>query len=90
MNKQDAIKELHTMTFDALTDLVTKLHVEQYGEAPDPNVVLDQGDLVRWILNHYEWKTQDRRWKSKRYILDVIRDFNVITQEDLLPNRLLN
>jgi hypothetical protein len=41
-------------------------------------------------LNHYEWKTQDRRWKSKRYILDVIRDFNVITQEDLLPNRLLN
>jgi hypothetical protein len=88
MDKQKAVKELHSMEYNELTALVDALHLEQYGERPDPNVQLEQTDLVQWILNHYEWR--GTLWKSKRYIIDVIRDFNIITEEDLLPNRLLN
>lgn len=88
MDKQDAIKELNVMEYAELKYLVRMLHIEQYGEAPDPDVVLEHGALVTWILNHYEWK--DTKWKSKRYIIDVVRDFHIITEEDLLPNRLLH
>lgn len=90
VSKQDAVKELNSMGYGELVSLVAKLHIEQYGIEPDPNVVLEHQDLVSWILNHYEWNQKDTRWKSKRYIIDAIKDFMVVCEDDLHPARLLH
>lgn len=88
MTKLEAISELRSMSHKELNLLVGELHIEQYGQLPDPNVTLDSEELIKWILNHYEWK--DVVWKSKRYIVDAVKDFMYIHEYDMHPARVLH